>query len=262
MRIVFVMIFLSLSFEALADLKCNVDLKYGIIVNERQIRVIDESRTLYQINGTDQLFVLGNEIKLEPAQQQDLKDISEGMHYVVPKIIVLAVEGVELAVETVEHVYVGLVGNDTKSYDKLQSSLKRVQKRVSQKFIHANENFFVGPGRLENLDDMVDREIEKQLGKAIDTSVGGILSAISGLEKGSSDEPELTQEQLAQRLEQVGEESERTVESKADTLRVKAQWFCNKMLHLDKIEERLRKSVPELRPYDVILAPTERDVKS
>jgi len=258
MRFVFVVIFLSLSFEALADLKCNVDLKYGIIVNERQIRVIDESRTLYQINGTNQLIVMGNVIELELAQQKDLNDISVGMHYVVPKIIILATEGVELAVETVEHVYVGLVGNDHKSYDKLQSSLKRVQMRVREKFIHANENFFIGPGRLENLDDLVDREIEKQLGKAIDTSVGGILSAISGLEKSDPDEAKLTPEQLAQRLEQVGEQIERKVESKADTLRVKAEWFCNKMHHLDKIEERLRASVPELRPFDVILAPSKR----
>lgn len=255
MRFVFVLIFFSLSFEALADLKCNVDLKYGIIVNDRQIRVIDESRTLYQINGTDQLIVMGNVIELEPPQQQDLKDISAGLHYVVPKIIILATEGVELAVETVQHVYVGLVGNDHKSYDKLQSSLKRVQMRVKEKFIHANENFFIGPGRLENLDDLVDREIEKQLGRAIDMSVGGILSAISGLEKGSANEPELTQEQL----EQAGKEIERKVESKADTLRAKAEWFCNKMHHLDKIEERLRKSVPELRPFDVILAPVKRD---
>ncbi len=260
MRCAFVLMFFLLSFEALADLKCNVDLKYGIVVNDRHIRVINKSGTVYQINGTDQLIVKGNVIELEPEQLKDLKDISSGIHYVVPKIIVLATEGVELAVETVEHVYVGLVGNDHKSYDKLQSSLKRVQMRVKEKFIHASENYFIGPGRLENLDDLVDREIEEQLGRAIDTSVGGILSAISGLENNKGDQANMSPEEIARRVEQIGEEIEKSVESRAETLRVKAQWFCNKMHHLDKIEERLRQSVVELEPFDVIL--TKKQSKS
>ena len=122
MRYLLLLITLALSLPLQADLKCDVDLKYGLVVNDRQIRVIDESRTLYQINGMQQLIVMGNIIELDETQQKELESISKGYHYVVPKMIILATEGVELAVETVEHVYQGL-GTDHQSYDKLRSSL-------------------------------------------------------------------------------------------------------------------------------------------
>ena len=52
---------------------------------------------------------------------------------------------------------------------------------VKEKFIRANDNFYMGPGRLEQVNDLVDRELEEQLEEAMSTSVGGILSAIGGL---------------------------------------------------------------------------------
>ena len=252
MRYLLLLITLALSLPLQADLKCDVDLKYGLVVNDRQIRVIDESRTLYQINGMQQLIVMGNIIELDETQQQELESISKGYHYVVPKMIILATEGVELAVETVEHVYQGLVGTDHQSYDKLRSSLERVQRRIREKFIHANENYYIGPGRLENVNDLVDREIEEQIEQAITTSVGGVLSAIGGLTDGGSQETEQRMEDLSQRLELVGQELEKQVGTKAEKLRKKARWFCNKMHHLDKIEESLRASVPELKDINVI----------
>ncbi|GAA0856710.1 YggN family protein [Aliiglaciecola litoralis] len=253
MRFLLLIICLLASHRVIADLKCDVDLKYGLVVNDKQIRIIDESRTIYQINGTSQLIVLGNVVELEPEQQHDLERISSGIHYVVPKMIILATEGVELAVETVEHVYQGLVGTDHKSYEKLQSSLQRVQRRIRERFIHATEHFYIGPGRLENVNDLVDREIEEQIEQAITTSVGGVLSAIGGLTDGGSEETEQKIDDLSQRLELMGQEIERQVGSKADVLRKKAHWFCNKMHQLDTIEERLREAVPQLKPYNVII---------
>ena len=239
--------------SAHADLKCDVDLKYGIVVNDRQIRVIDESRTLYQINDNEQLIVKGDWLELEAEQQANLKKLSKGIHYVVPKMIILATEGVELAVGTVEHVYVGLVGADHKSYDKMQSSLQRVQRKIKEKFVQANDNYYIGPGSLENVDDLVDRELEEQIEQAFNTSVGGVLSAIGGLTAGGDEATEQAREDLSQRIEIMGQEFERQVGPKADSLRQKARWFCNKMHYLDKIEEQLREQVPQLQAYNVII---------
>lgn len=255
-----VVVFLSILFslEAHAELKCDVDLNFGIVVNERQIRIIDESRTLYQINDANQLIVKGNWLELAPEQQEKLQVLANGIHYVVPKMIILATEGVELAVGTVEHVYVGLVGADHKSYDKLQSSLQRVQRRIKEKFVHAGSNFYIGPGSLENVDDLVDRELEEQLEQAINTSVGGVLSAIGGLTSGGDEETERQIQDLSERIEVMGQEIERQVGPQADSLRMKARWFCNKMHHLDSVEEKLRESIPELQAYNVILTESDK----
>lgn len=241
-----------------ADLKCDIDLKFGLVVNDRHIRVLDESRTVYQINDMEQLIVQGEWLRLDDVQQAKLAALAEGLHYVVPKMTILATEGVELAVETVEHVYVGLVGSDHKSYDKLQSALQRVQNKIKEKFIHAGDayygdNYYIGPGSMENVDDLVDRGLEEQIEQAINTSLGGVLSAIGGLSAGGDEEKEQRMESLSQRLELVGQEIERQVGPKADSLRLKAKWFCNKMHHLNEIEDSLRASVPEMKKFDVIL---------
>ncbi|MEP4891769.1 MAG: DUF2884 family protein [Aliiglaciecola sp.] len=254
MRALLFTICLMYPLTSFADLKCDIDLKYGVVVNERQIRVVDDhSRTIYQINDTNQLIVLGEVVPLASKQQAELEDFSTGIHYVVPKMIILATEGVQLAVETVEHVYQGLVGADNTNYEKVQSSLQRVQDRIKEKFIQANENFYIGPGRLENVNDLVDQEIEEQLEKAFNTSLGGVLSAIGGLSDGGGEETEQKVDDLSQRIEAMGQELERQVGSKAQYLRKKAHWFCKKMNHLDQIEESLRKNVPELKDINVII---------
>lgn len=102
-------------------------------------------------------------------------------------MIVLATEGVDLAIDTIEHVYLGLVGSDHESYERLNTAMKRVQNRVKDKFRHASNHYFIGPGSLESVDDFVDSEIEAQLEEAISTSVGGILSAISGINTNSGE---------------------------------------------------------------------------
>lgn len=244
----------AVSLSAHADLKCEVDLNYGMVVTDKSIRIIDESRTLYQINHDDQLIVGGNWIQLNQNQTEKLKELSDGIHYSVPKMIILATEGVDLAIETVEHVYVGLVGTDHKSFDKLTSALGRVKEKVKKKFIHAHGNYYIGPGSLENVDDLVDRELEAQIEEAINTSLGGVLSAIGGLTPGNNDDMEQRMEELSLRLETMGNEIERTVGPKADSLRKKAQWFCNKMGYLDRVENELRTEVKQLKDFDVIIA--------
>lgn len=241
------------SFTAHSELKCDVDLNYGMVVNERHIRILDESRTVYQINDANQLIVKGEWLELTSEQQEKLYKLANGIHYVVPKMITLATEGVELAVGTIDHVYVGLVGADHKTYEKIQNSLKRAKKKIREKFVHAGHNFYIGPGSLENVDDFVDRELEEQLEQAINTSLGGVLSAIGGLSSGGDAETERQIQDLSERIEVMGQEYERKFGSQSDSLRMKAKWFCNKIHYLNEVEEDLRESIPELKKFNVII---------
>lgn len=241
--------------QAQAKTDCEVSLKYGVVVTGQQIRVLGHGgRAVYQINHPAQLIVQGEWIDLDEQQERELTELSAGIHQVVPKMILLANEGVELAIETIEQVYGGLVKDD-KSQKKLQKSLERVQMSVKEKFIRANDNFYMGPGRLEQVDDLVDRELEAHLEEAISTSIGGILSAIGGLvANGESGEEKIAA--IANQLETMGEEIGQSVAPKAETLKLKAQWFCNKFKELDKAEDKLRASIPELQPYNVLLTDT------
>lgn len=247
-----VMTFLFITSNVHAGTECEVSLNYGVVVSEKQIRVIgDGGRPLYQINHPAQLIIQGDWIDLDQQQELDLTELSTGIHQIVPKMILLANEGVELAIDTIKQVYGGLVKDD-KSQKKLQKSLERVQMNVNEKFIRSNDNFYMGPGSFEQVNDMVDRELEEQLEEAMSTSIGGILSAIGGLvANGESSEDKIAA--ITNKLESMGEEIGQTVGPKAETLKLKAKWFCNRFKELDKIEDKLRASIKELKPYDVLL---------
>ncbi|MFQ3192791.1 MAG: hypothetical protein ACI936_003945 [Paraglaciecola sp.] len=257
MRFLVFMFLLSTTVSAGSD--CEVSLNYGVVVSEQQIRVIGHGgRAVYQINHPSQLIVQGDWIDLNEQQGYELAELSAGIHQVVPKMILLANEGVELAVETIEQVYGGLVKDD-ESQKKLQKSLERVQMSVKEKFIRANDNFYMGPGSLEQVNDLVDRELEEQIEEAMSTSIGGILSAIGGLVANGEGSKEKIAA-IANQLESLGEEIGQTVVPKAETLKLKAQWFCNRFKELDKAEDKLRVSIKELQPYDVLLTGTNTHI--
>ncbi|MFT6952785.1 MAG: hypothetical protein ACJAUL_003959 [Paraglaciecola sp.] len=144
------------------------------------------------------------------------------------------------------------MGKEHDSFDKLQSSLQRVQMRIKEKFIHAGDNFYMGPGSLENVDELVDRELEEQIEEAMNTSLGGILSAIGTLASDSANTDEKTVSP-ARTVENLGGNVESNTEPKADNLKQKAQWFCEQFQILDKLEEQLRHDIAPLHPYNVII---------
>lgn len=262
MRMLILIVGMLISSSAMAEWKCSADLNFGMVVTEDQIRVTDKSRTLYQINRDDQLIVGGHWLELDQEQQRLLAELSSGIHYIVPKMIFLAKEGTQLAVETIEQVYVGLVGTESKGYDRIQTSLERAQKKVREKFIHADDTYYLGPGSFENVDELVDPELEAQIEKAISTSLGGVLSAIGGLSTTDAEELERRVEKLSKRLENLGQEIELQAGAQAEGLKRKAQWFCKKLYSLDRIEESLRRNIPELEPYNVIVSGQVEQIKS
>ncbi|MBU3022060.1 DUF2884 family protein [Aestuariibacter sp. A3R04] len=238
--------------SVLAGSSCDIDFAYGIAVNDNQLRIMDKSRTVVQINQRDQLFIKGRWQELTVQQRRWLRDYAKGLHYVVPKMIILATEGVELATDTVDSVYQGLVGADHESYEKLQTAMQRVRNRVKDKFRHASNHYFIGPGSLESVDDFVDSEIEAELEEAISMSVGGILSAIAGMDENKVEISDERLEEITRQLEAVGEHLD--FDNGPASLNSKAQWFCNKLHKLDMLEEKLRKDVPTFQPYDVIIS--------
>ncbi|WP_018983554.1 DUF2884 family protein [Salinimonas chungwhensis] len=242
---------------AAEEFTCDIDFSYGLVVNDEQIRVMEKSRTLLQINDQNQLFINGRWQQLTPQQSAWLTEYAQGLHYVVPQMIVLATEGVDLAVDTIDHVYQGLVGADHDSYERLHEAMEKVKDRVKEKFRHASDHYFIGPGSLESVDDFVDAEIEAQLDGTISTTVGGILSAIGGVNPDSDDVDSQRVEQLTRHLEAVGARLGGQMSPKALTLRNKAQWFCNKLEMLNQTEEKLRQSVPAFADFNIITDTTD-----
>lgn len=248
----FVMIMASSPDVMAGGKKCKIDLSYGLVVNKNHIRVVEESRTVAQVNYRKQLFIGGRQVELNKEQVKLLREYADGLHYVVPKMIVLASEGVDFAIDTIDQVYLGIVGAEHDSYEKLHKAMKRARDEIREKFRYASDHYFVAPGSLEQVDDFVDQQIEEQLGAAISTSLGGILTAIGGLSSADGNTEERMRA-LSKRLEAMSMQLEQEVENRADNLRDKARWYCNKMEHLNVLEDQLRASVEQFAPFNIIV---------
>lgn len=249
-------LFFSLSFNsasAVAAVVCDVDLQYAFIVDERRIRIVGDSITQYQINGDDQLIVGGHWIELNEQQQSDVKLLSDGLHDIVPNMVVLAGQGIDLAISTVEKVVVGLEGDEHTDVQALSDALKQVHKKVQKKFILANGNYYIGPGSLENVDDFVDKELEEEIESAVNTSLSSIFSTISRLVSASNLDMDAQIDALTGRIERIGTDLARDVVPKANSLRERAGVLCQGIDQLNAAEDRLRLSIPELQNIDVIV---------
>lgn len=231
---------------------CEIDLAYGLVVNDDQIRVMDKSRTILQINQQRQLFISGQWVELDAEQQQQLYKYAAGLHDTIPKMIVIATEGVDLVADTINQVYLGLMGSDHESYERLNKEMKDVKERVRDKFRHASDHYFIAPGSLESVDEFVGVDIDEELEQAISTSLGGILSAIGGINTDGNEANQERVDRLSRKLDGMSAQFEDDLAPRASTLKMKAHWYCDRLRSINANEERLRDSVPQFYPFDII----------
>ncbi|MFC6439481.1 DUF2884 family protein [Bowmanella sp. JS7-9] len=242
----FLLLGVLISGGARADFSCSADFEMGVLVADNHIRVMQDGRTRYQINPNGQLIVDGRLVELPAREAQMLQQFEGGLRYTIPKMVTLASEGIELAIETVQHVYQNLVGESSSNYERMQAALERVREKVMTKYVRAGDNFFIGPRSVENVDELMEAEIELELEHAFNTTIGGLLSAIGGLSRGDGDNEGFSS------FDTMGAEIERQVGPQAQILRKKARWFCGKLQRLDSVEEALRVAIPALAPFNMI----------
>ena len=208
-----------------ADYACSFDLRLGVVTGNGQVRVLDASRTLFQVNSGTQLFVGGRLAKLDAKQRILLNDYATGLQVVVPELTLLAKEGVSLVTDNIARIYSGLVGQNNDSIDDLYASMKKVKYRVKEKFGHSKEYYFINPGKLE-MNEEANTSIQAQLESGF-SNVSGILTALGTFDASEDSEDEFK-------------------------LRKRARITCNKLKHINKLETALHKEVPQLKKLDVI----------
>jgi uncharacterized protein YndB with AHSA1/START domain len=208
-----------------AEYTCSYDLRLGIVTGNSQVRILGASRTLFQINNGNQLFVAGKLTKLTPQQRIILNDYATGLQVVVPEITLLAKEGVSLVTDNIARIYSGLVGENNDSIDELYASMKKVKYTVKEKFGHSREYYYIYPGKLET-NPALDGSLRAQLESGF-SDVSGILTALGTFDASEDSEDEFK-------------------------LRKRARITCNKLKRIEKLETALHKEVPELKKLDVI----------
>ena len=102
----------ALANNALLAQQCDINLNYGVVINNDHIRILDNGKTYLQINGSQQLFVNGKEIPLSNEQASLISDFSSGLRTDVPKIVSIAIKGIDISLKAGNQIIAGLQSLD------------------------------------------------------------------------------------------------------------------------------------------------------
>jgi hypothetical protein len=202
----------------------------GLIVSHGHVRVIDETKTIYQINQHTQVFSSGRLVAINREQEQLLKNYASDLELLVPEITLLAKEGIGVVVDSIVRVYSGLVGNTHSGMDELYTSMKKAKKTVNEVYGYNGDYYYITPAKLE-VDTVDVASLQQQITSSF-SNVSGILTAIGTVD--ATKQNNQTDNDFI--------------------LRKRAQAACNKLEYLNDIESTIQKEIPSLKKLDVIVS--------
>lgn len=237
---------------AYAHYACDVDLNYGVVVNDNQLRVLKKYQTLYQINDQQQLFVAGHWLKLTPAQAGLVQEYAEGLHALVPQVTLLATIGIDLATDTVQQMYESLVGSDHDSYERLNVAIDKIKHRVRKKFRYARANYYIGPSSSNLSDEFEDDDFGLPISTTLTTSAGAILTSLGSMDSDKLAIDKQAMDNINQQLARYALKTGVDGPPAQSTLAQKARWYCDYFARLDAMEAELQMTIPEMAQLNLI----------
>jgi hypothetical protein len=238
--------------------QCSINLNYGVIIDPKHLRIVDNGQTKVQINNTKQLFILGREIFLSSEQQLLLTGFSIGIRRQVPEIVSIAIEGVDIGLKAVNQVVASLTGENSASQQKVQAKFDELTWRIRARFNQSANNYYIAPQDLNDFDEMFTGEFEQEIEAIISTSIGTILEAVGQSILAEDNTNEYGGEKrittFDKRLITLTTGLELEVAQRAKALDKKAAIFCQELTHLDELEAELHLAVPALKDYNLIEA--------
>jgi len=232
---------------------CAVNFNYGVIIDPTHIRIIEGNQTKVQINGLEQIFVNGREVKLTEQQRVLVKDYASGIRQQVPEIVSIAIEGLEMGLKAVNKVIAGITGENSATHQKLQKRFDELQWRLRKRFNHTDNNYYIAPQDFDDFGEIFAGEFEQEIEQIVTKSIGTLLMAVGDAVANQEDESsEQRISNYSERVEAIGKDLKLDLINDADVLESKAELFCEQLKALDEIENELHLSLEELTPYNLI----------
>jgi hypothetical protein len=231
--------------------ECPMAFAHGILISPEQIRVLSNDRTEYQINRDQQLFILGELQTLSKEDVQVLAEYSQGMRKLVPEVVAIAVDSVEMGLAAIENMLLG-VGNQSQQ-EEWQALVRETTYQIMSRFVRSGEHFYLAPQSLKEMDSFLHGELKHNLTALAKNTVGAVWEALRDALQQTDDEFERPERQNWQSVEQLVAKINLGLDSKAEELEAKSVLFCERLKELDKIESQLQQRIPALLTYDVVI---------
>lgn len=249
LRFILILLLMCCSWPGFTN-QCNMAFRHGILISPEQIRIQTTNRTVFQINNDQDLFIRGEWITLNPAEQELVRQYAQGLRKFVPELVSIAVDSVELGLTAIENMLVG-IGNSSQQQE-WQALIRETTYQLTSRFVRSGEHFYLAPQSLNELDAFLHGELKTQLKDLAKYTVGAVWDALRDALRQSEDNFERTESQNWQPADELLAKINTGLDLKADELEQKSVLFCQRLTELDQIETQLQQRVPQLLAYDVV----------
>lgn len=232
---------------------CDINFKYGVVIDPLHVRLLNKDTTYIQITRDKQLFISGREIILNNKQEKLLASYSKAIREQVPEIVSIAVDGVDVGLEAVNKVISGLTGENSNSHQKFQERFTDMQWRLRERFNHSDNNYFIAPQDFDDFDEIFSGEFEEEIEQIVSESLGSILMAVGeAIVNDAGDHNENRDSNFSDKMETLGKDLKVGLSTQTNALDKKVKLFCENLKQLNVIEEEIRSSIPNLNQLDLI----------
>lgn len=246
-----------ISYSVYAE-KCDVSFKYGVVIDPLHVRLLKEGEVTYiQITRNRQLFISGREIMLNTKQIALLSEYSKSIRHQVPEIVSIAIEGVDVGLDAVNKAIGGLIGQDNESHRLFQKRFNDMQWNLRSRFNHSDQSYYIAPQNFNDFDEIFSGEFEKEIEHIVTQSLGSILMAVGDAIVQRTDRNQDKKKDnkkiiLNNEMTNLEKELISELSTKTYALDQKAKVFCENLKELNKLENKIRSTIPNLNQLDLI----------
>jgi len=203
------------------------------VITNASLSFVKESGNKITIDRDNRLFINGNEKALDNRQQQLIDDYADGVRDLVPEVIAIVIEGVNLGVEAATLALGMLLGENDPDIVQFSMKLNELADTITMKLDANNFNS-------KSLEETFDKEFEGRVEAIVEEAITELtprLVAKALTAAMSGDEGEMSD--LEQRAEYLEGEIENYVEPRAEALEARAEKLCQSVDTLDALEGKM-----------------------
>lgn len=228
---------------------CNVEFRNDITVSPEHIEITSASGENMLINSDHDVFVNGETVSLDDDERALVEKYAAEVRTTIPRIVALALEGVEVAMMAITEVFSALT--ETEPPASLVASINDIQEEISYRMYRDGNTVHMKGGEIKGVEAAM-ANIEPALEKAIADSMGDLIMSVGASIKDGEGTFTERLARFASKMEGLEEDIERKVASKAHALEKQAEGLCDQVYALQAVETALHTKVPATRSFDLV----------
>jgi hypothetical protein len=233
-----------------AHAQCDFEVDADLTLDAERI-VIDDCRLGEVVIGeAGTLAIDGREVDLDAGQRDAVEAYASQLRTVVPAVVEIALDGVEIGMTAVSEVFAALLGDEPPAA--VREALAEVRAEVDAGIGRQDGVWYVKRDGIHGVDEAM-ATAEPAIEAAVADSVGALLIALGrSMTEDDAGTFEARMTAFGERMEGLDAEIEARVARDAEALGARAEGLCAELRALAAREDQLRSRVAELARLRVI----------